>query len=135
MQNSSILGINIAYHRKINGLTQEELAQKTGVSCQAVSKWEQQLSCPDVMLLPTLAKVFHISIDELFGLKVEREPVYDLVADLPWPDDGKTRIALYHGRKLTHQSAHLCSEGENTIQFHFHGGSYTINGKCKLTYV
>lgn len=133
MPNNSILGIHIAYHRKINGLTQDELAQKMGVSSQAVSKWEQQLSCPDIMLLPALAEVFHISIDELFGLKVEKEPVYDLVADLPWPDDDNVRIALYHGRKLVHQSAHLYSKGENALQFHFHGGSYTINGKCKFT--
>ena len=51
MQKDSILGLKIAYYRKLNGLTQEELAEKVGVSTQAVSKWEQQLSCPDIMLL------------------------------------------------------------------------------------
>lgn len=100
MQKDSVLGLKIAYYRKLNGLTQEELAEKAGVSTQAVSKWEQQLSCPDIMLLPELANIFRITIDELFGLSLEKETVYSLVQDTPWPDDGLVRIALYDGKKL-----------------------------------
>ena len=40
------LGKRIAYHRKRMGMTQEQLAQRVGVSAQAVSKWENNLSCP-----------------------------------------------------------------------------------------
>ncbi len=61
------LGERIKYHRKRLGLTQEELAQRMGVSAQAVSKWENSLSSPDISILPELAEVFGISLDELLG--------------------------------------------------------------------
>ena len=61
------LGKRIAYHRKRLGMTQEQLAQRVGVSAQAVSKWENNLSCPDITILPELASIFGISVDELLG--------------------------------------------------------------------
>ena len=61
------LGEKITFERKKLSLTQDALAQKMGVSNQAVSKWESDLSCPDIMLLPLLADTFGIAIDELFG--------------------------------------------------------------------
>ena len=48
-------------------MTQDDLAAQLGVSSQAVSKWENDLSCPDIMLLPYLAEIFQVSIDELFS--------------------------------------------------------------------
>jgi transcriptional regulator with XRE-family HTH domain len=65
------LGTRIAALRKEKGLTQEELAEKLGVSSQAVSKWENDLSCPDIMLLPSLAKIFDTTVDELLSGKKE----------------------------------------------------------------
>ncbi len=59
----------IAFLRKQKGLTQEELANMLGVTNQAVSKWESAQCCPDVQLLPNLAKIFDVSIDELIGYK------------------------------------------------------------------
>ena len=56
---------NIAFLRKQAGITQEELANKLNVSNQAVSKWEAGKCCPDIELLPELATLFEISIDEL----------------------------------------------------------------------
>ena len=61
------LGKKISELRKEKGITQEELADKLGVSPQAVSKWENDLSCPDIMSLPDIADIFGITIDELFG--------------------------------------------------------------------
>ena len=68
------LGIRIAALRKERGLTQEELAEKLGVSSQAVSKWENDLSCPDIMLLPALAKIFDTTTDELLTGKKDERP-------------------------------------------------------------
>lgn len=66
---SESLGKKISELRKEKNLTQEGLAEALGVSPQAVSKWENDLSCPDIMLLPELASLFDVSIDELFGKK------------------------------------------------------------------
>ena len=58
---------NIAKYRKETGITQAELAEYLGVSPQAVSKWEQEISIPDIYLIPPIASFFNISIDMLFG--------------------------------------------------------------------
>lgn len=63
------LGEMIASLRKENRMTQLELAEKMGVTDKAVSKWERDLSCPDINTLPKLAEVFDISVDELMQVK------------------------------------------------------------------
>jgi len=62
-----ILAGNIARYRKDQGLTQEILGEKLGVSFQAVSKWETNQTVPDTTLLPELARTLNISIDKLLG--------------------------------------------------------------------
>lgn len=52
--------------RKQSGLTQDYVAERLGVSAQAVSKWENDISCPDIMTLPLIAELYGITIDELF---------------------------------------------------------------------
>lgn len=64
---SMTMGKRILYHRKRLGLTQDQLADRVGVTAQAVSKWEHDLSCPDVATLPRLAEIFGITTDELLG--------------------------------------------------------------------
>ena len=59
------IGSRVAKYRKEKGMTQEELAKQLGISSQAVSKWEKDTSCPDIMLLPLLAKILGVSIETL----------------------------------------------------------------------
>ena len=59
------LGMRIASLRREKGMKQDELAEKLGVSSQAVSKWENDVSCPDIMLLPKLAKELGVTSDML----------------------------------------------------------------------
>lgn len=59
------IGKRIAALRRKQGLTQEDLAGKMGVSSQAVSKWENNASCPDISLLPLLCKTLGVTSDEL----------------------------------------------------------------------
>ena len=59
------LGTRIAHYRKQKGLKQDQLAEILGVSPQAVSKWENDQSCPDITLLPKLAKQLEVSVDLL----------------------------------------------------------------------
>ena len=49
-------------------MTQEQLAERLGISAQSVSKWENNISMPDITLLPDIAEIFGVSVDELFGL-------------------------------------------------------------------
>lgn len=127
------IGERIAYYRRLNAMTQEELAQRLNISAQAVSKWEQKITSPDILLLPELADIFSISIDELFGKKIDTEPVFNLVQNVPWDDDRQIRIAVYHGKKLMQQSAHVLQSGTNEINIHFdYGEVYKIHGICKL---
>ncbi len=59
------IGKRIAHLRKEKGLTQEELAQHMGISPQAVSKWENDQTCPDISALPKLSRLFDVTVDEL----------------------------------------------------------------------
>ena len=65
------VGQEIAQLRKSHNMTQLELADKIGISFQAVSNWERGNSMPDISKLPELALLFHVSIDELLGEKSE----------------------------------------------------------------
>jgi len=59
------LGKRIAALRAQQNLRQEDLAERMGVSPQAVSKWENDLTCPDISLLPQLADTFGVTTDYL----------------------------------------------------------------------
>jgi len=72
------LGLTISKLRREKGMTQEELAEKVNVSAQAVSKWENDISMPDISVLPVLAEIFDVSIDELLGReKVSKVEILD----------------------------------------------------------
>ena len=65
------LGMMISSLRKEKGMTQLELAEKMGVTDKAVSKWERDLSFPDIKSIPKLAETFDISVDDLMQVKTE----------------------------------------------------------------
>ena len=69
----STMGMMIASKRKELGVTQMELAEKMGVTDKAVSKWERDLSYPDISSLPKLAEIFEMSVDELMQVKHNSE--------------------------------------------------------------
>lgn len=77
-------GATVLAQRRRLGLTQEKLAQKLGVSKGAVSKWETNASYPDITLLPRLAALFGISVDELIGYQPQlgREEIRRLYRQL-----------------------------------------------------
>lgn len=57
--------------RKDKGMTQLELAEIMGVTDKAVSKWERDLSCPDINSIPKLAEILEISVEDLMQGKTE----------------------------------------------------------------
>lgn len=105
------IGTNIAKYRKNAGITQETLAQKLEVTNQAVSKWESDQCCPDITLLPKLAEIFDITIDELFDRQTQ--PALG-TPKVPWADDDTLRVVVYHGHTLI---GHTDTEKEITFQY------------------
>lgn len=77
------MGEKIASLRKAAGMTQQQLADRMGVTDKAVSKWERNLSCPDIESIPLLAEIFGISADELINTKAtgtsEKDKIIDIV--------------------------------------------------------
>lgn len=65
-------GENLKSLRKDKGFTQEEVAEFLNVSTQSVSRWENNVTYPDISLLPIIASFFQISIDSLFGVDDEQ---------------------------------------------------------------
>ena len=61
------IGKNISERRREAGITQEQLADKLGISAQAVSKWENDLSEPDASTLLALSKIFGVTVDDLLN--------------------------------------------------------------------
>ena len=76
------LGTMIAELRKQHGMTQLELAEKMGVTDKAVSKWERDLSCPDINSLPKLAEILGVSVEELMQVKKEAEAPVSKVTEI-----------------------------------------------------
>ena len=116
----SNMGENIALLRRRISMTQEMLADRLGVSAQAVSKWERGLSCPDVSFLPVMAEIFGVSIDELF-VRCKAQDGEKYIEELPWDDDGQLRVAVFEGRRLHREEVYTCVKGEDTILLIQHG--------------
>ncbi|MCI5904104.1 MAG: helix-turn-helix domain-containing protein [Oscillospiraceae bacterium] len=66
-----MININLSYLRKQNGYTQEEVAEKIGVSRQAVAKWEKGESVPDIYNCTALAELFNVTVDDLINYTPE----------------------------------------------------------------
>jgi len=69
------IGKKIRAKRRELDMTQEELANLLGISKAAVSKWENEESYPDITMLPQIAKLFHITMDELFNYTLDNKPL------------------------------------------------------------
>ena len=121
------VGENIARFRKERGWTQVELGDKLGVSNQAVSKWELGTTMPDVMLLPALADVFDIYIDELFSREIKFEIHYDHCAEFPWPDDNIIRGVVCEGRKILHKERLV-----DRFTFEVKGDVKQVKSECSI---
>ena len=87
------IGKRISEYRKKKNLKQDELAEMLGVSPQAVSKWENDLSCPDISLLPELSRILGASIDEIVQGKKE-EPIVSLLPEEQRKDIDKMMLRV-----------------------------------------
>ena len=135
------MGAHILRRRKEKGLTQEALANKLGVSNQAVSKWEGDVCCPDLQLLPLLADTLELSLDELFGResmaktaqKAEADSqILPVAVELPWEDDDAIHAVLFQGHRLLQPKQGSLfrhdkyDEIRKTVELHFSGTAQDI---------
>ena len=95
------LGKRIAANRKRLGLTQDRLAELLGVTAQAVSKWENDQSCPDIGTIPKLADIFGISTDELLGTRPRKEAVKVEVEPGGSDNDHCVEVSVHTGKRST----------------------------------
>ncbi len=94
---NEVICCNIAELRKKRGLSQEELACMLDITFQAVSKWENQLSCPDIALIPKIAEIFQVSIDFLFGQE-EKKTMEKHSTE--WPNDNNLYAVIFQGHQI-----------------------------------
>ena len=128
MENVNIvLAANILKYRKKSGLSQDELAQKLGVTFQAVSKWENAKAAPDITFLPILADIFGCYIDELFSREVKTEICYDHCAEFPWADDTVIRGVVCEGRKILQ-----CESLVDRFTFEIIGDAKNVQSECNI---
>ena len=78
------LGSKIKQLRLLRSMTQEQLAQKLGLTAQAISKWESGTNMPDIQMLPDLSVILGVSIDELFAMTEESrmERIENMIYDV-----------------------------------------------------
>ena len=109
------IGKNIAKYRKAKGFTQEELGANLGVTNQAVSKWESEVSMPDVMLLPEIAKALNITLDDLYGIAKEPEKISCSADDFPAFCHQKLIELFYYNTKM--RFTHIGSSDKEQLEF------------------
>lgn len=76
-----MIGMNLKYFRKRNGLSQEELAEKIEVSRQSVAKWESGETLPDVIKCREIANLFGTTVDRLINYSFEEEQLVENETD------------------------------------------------------
>lgn len=91
---NTTLGKRIAALRREKDMKQDELAERLGVSPQAVSKWENDQTCPDISALPLLAKALGVSVDELLTGEKDEAPVVRVLPENERRDIGDMMLRI-----------------------------------------
>ena len=92
------IGKTIRKYRKEKGMTQEEMANRLGVTTPAVNKWENENSYPDITLLAPIARLLGISLDTLLSFQ---ENLTKSRRNLPRTDKRRNRFDCYGSRSET----------------------------------
>lgn len=109
------IGKNIAKYRKALGLTQEELGVKLGVTNQAVSKWESEVSMPDIMLLPEIATALDITLEDIYSIVKEPENVSVPADNFPSFCHNKLIELFYYNTKM--RFTHIGGSDKEQLDF------------------
>ena len=100
--------------RKDKKLTQEQIAEVLGVSPQAISRWENATSYPDIMQLPNIALYFDTSVDELLGVKKVVKKQKILYFQFRWQESADViNDYLDEGWMIKEMHTHPLDEGQH----------------------
>lgn len=98
------IGEKIKFLRITQGMTQEKLGERLGISAQAVSKWERGVTYPDIVYLPSLTKALDTSADALLGIesnrKDEKSALFDEAYDF-WQKGSRNEEMYWLAREAT----------------------------------
>ena len=116
------LGKKIKEYRLQKSVTQEQMAAELNISAQAISKWENNVTFPDIQMLPTLSTYFGVTIDDLFEMSVEKhferiETMISEVRNLSQQDFEYAERFLkeqIHTKEEKARSLHLLAELHNS---------------------
>ncbi len=124
------LGKKIQELRKAKGVTQNELAEKLFVSYQAVSQWENGNTNPDISILPNIAKVFNVSIDELFG---ESRKLSNSINVHDYNDDTLYIFVAKGNQLLQGIDYDKALNEKNKVEIHIKGDCLNVNASGIVT--
>ncbi len=131
------LGNKIRELRRARNLTQEQLAASLNISAQAVSKWEMGASYPDMTMIPTIAGLFNVSLDELFDFDVKNidKEIEDIRLESNkyfWENFEKAEQILLDGLKMYPASIQLKTELFELYTYNVDRGDALVNKAFEL---
>ena len=131
------LGNKIRELRKTKNLTQEQLAASLNISAQAVSKWEMGASYPDITMIPVLAGLFKVSLDELFDFDVNSidKEIEEIIMEYKkyfWSNFEKAEKILQDGLNQYPASIRLKTELFELYSYNADRGEEFINNAFEL---
>ncbi len=123
------LGENIRRNRRLLDLTQEQLADRLGVSFQSISRWETGATYPDMELLPEMAKLFSVTVDELLGYDEpeEKTPYREIEEALGYAlknEDIAESVRLIRLIRLEYLDDVWCQAGCTRLEWAMQSGAY-----------
>ena len=93
------LGNSLFHARKKRGLSQEDVAQKLGVSRQTISKWETDETVPDIRQSKKMAVLYNVSLDELIDFDIDVREIQEVIGKTSEKTEEKINWTNAWGRK------------------------------------
>jgi transcriptional regulator with XRE-family HTH domain len=129
------VGNQIAHSRKKNGLTQEKLAEKLGISAQAISKWENGHSLPETAQLPMLAQLLDCSVDSLLMPSADRDTAFQNFVHSMCGKHGDLALALYQSIKDKFNLTISYNNEYHVFDEAFEGGSASFYASIREDFI
>jgi len=129
------VGNQIAHLRKQNGQTQEELAEKLGITAQAISKWENGHTLPETVLLPILSQLFGCTIDSILMPLAAQDSAFRDFAYAIDGESGELALLLYQRVKEKFNFTMSYKDEYYIFDEVFNGGSAIFNNSDKDDFI